>query len=152
MRHPARYRQFMRISDVIQVKGDGVVTIHSDESVARLLELLEKHRIGALVVSDDDESVTGIVSERDVVRHLHRTGWHVLDGPVSAIMTTNVHTCSLDDDIVDLEQAMTNRRVRHVPVLSDGRLVAIVSIGDVVKSHIASLQTERDHLVDYIQQ
>jgi len=142
----------MRISDVIRRKGDLVVTVRSDATVQRLLELLEEHKIGALVVSDDGSTVTGIVSERDVVRHLRTTGASLLDQTVATIMTSDVQTCTSEDGIEDLARTMTDRRIRHVPVVADGQLLAIVSIGDIVKWRIAELQTERDHLVDYIQQ
>jgi len=140
----------MRISDVLRRKGDLVVTIGPGESVTALLEALDRHKVGALVVSGGDGTVDGIVSERDVVRHLHSVGPGVLTGPVNAIMTNEVHTCGLDDHTEDLMVTMTQRRIRHVPVLDDGRLVGIVSIGDVVKERIDSLQAERDHLTAYI--
>ena len=142
----------MRISDIIRRKGDGVVTIRSDATVLELLEILEKHRIGAVVVSDDGLTVTGIVSERDVVRHLHTDGVGVLDRTVAMIMTKDVQTCTPQDGIEDLARVMTEHRVRHIPVVVDGKAVGIVSIGDIVKGRIDELQTERDHLVGYIQQ
>ena len=142
----------MRISDIIRRKGDGVVTIRSDATVLELLEILEKHRIGAVVVSDDGLTVTGIVSERDVVRHLHTDGVGVLDKTVAMIMTKDVQTCTPQDGIEDLARVMTEHRVRHIPVVVDGKAVGIVSIGDIVKGRIDELQTERDHLVGYIQQ
>jgi CBS domain-containing protein len=142
----------MRISDVIRRKGDEVVTLRSDATVQQLLETLEQHHIGAVVVSDDGSAVSGIVSERDVVRHLHIDGVGVLSETVAMIMTSEVQTCAPEDDIEDLAQVMTERRFRHIPVVSDGKLVAIVSIGDVVKGRIDDLKTERDHLVGYIQQ
>lgn len=142
----------MRISDVVRHKGGNVVTVRPDATVVELLALLSEHRIGAVVVSDDGEGVHGIVSERDVVRHLHTDGSGLLEAPVSQIMTAQVHTCSPDDALEDLAAAMTERRIRHVPVVVDGRLDAIVSIGDIVKSRIDALQAERDQLRDYIQQ
>jgi len=142
----------MRISDVIRRKGNLVVTLRSDATVLRLLEILEQHHIGAVVVSDDGSTVSGIVSERDVVRHLYTDGAGVLDQTVAMIMTSEVQTCTPDDGIEDLARTMTERRFRHVPVVVDGLLVAMVSIGDIVKSRMDELQTERDHLVGYIQQ
>lgn len=143
----------MRISDVIRSKGDLVVTVRSDDTVETLLQRLEEHRIGAVVVSDDEgATVAGIVSERDVVRRLHAVGAEVLGEPVSAIMTAVVQTCSPDDELETLARQMTDHRVRHVPVVVDGRLRAIVSIGDIVKHRIDELQGERDQLVGYIQQ
>jgi len=136
----------------VRRKGDQVVTIGSEETVERLLDLLAEHRIGALVVSDDGATVHGIVSERDVVRHLQRDGAAVLLAPVASIMTADVKTCDLDVPIEELARTMTEMRIRHVPVVADGRLHAIVSIGDIVKHRIDELQSERDQLVGYIQQ
>ncbi|HET6969102.1 MAG TPA: CBS domain-containing protein [Ornithinibacter sp.] len=141
----------MRISDVVKRKGGTVITVRTDASVVELLDLLSEHRIGALVVSDDGETVHGIVSERDIVRHLHTDGAALLEAPVSQIMTAEVHTCRPEDSLDDVESAMTERRFRHVPVVVDGKFVAIVSIGDVVKNRIDDLQAERDQLRTYIQ-
>jgi CBS domain-containing protein len=143
----------MRISDVIRRKQDpGIVTIGPGETVSALLALLEEHRIGAVVVTDDGTTPAGIVSERDIVRHLHSDGAALLDATVSSIMTSALQTCTPEDDLDTLARQMTEHRVRHVPVLRDGRLHSIVSIGDIVKNRIDELQTERDQLVGYIQQ
>jgi len=139
----------MKISEVVRGKG-GVVTIAPDASVGELLTLLAEHRIGAVVVSGDGASVHGIVSERDIVRHLHSTGADIIGGPVSAIMTSEVRTAGMDSDLDELESTMTEHRIRHVPIVVDGQLAAIVSIGDVVKNRISSLQAERDYLEAYI--
>ena len=142
----------MLIADVLKSKATlGIVTVRPDLTVAEVAQILTDHGIGAAVVSEDGEHVTGIVSERDVVRHLNTGGAEVLTGSVRAIMTREVHTCVLEDEVVDLAGAMTERRIRHVPVLTDGQLSAIVSIGDVVKSRIDSLQAETEALRDYIQ-
>lgn len=145
------YGLLMRISDVIRRKGDLVVTVRPDATVQRLLEVLEDHRIGAVVVSDDGSTVSGIVSERDVVRHLRSVGAGLLNQSVTTIMTSDVKTCTPEDGIEDLARIMTEHRFRHVPVVVDGQLKAIVSIGDIVKWRIDELLTERDHLVGYIQ-
>jgi CBS domain-containing protein len=142
----------MKISDVVRRKGDTVVTVRPDETVERLLALLEEHRIGALVVSEDGERVAGIVSERDVVWRLASDGSSILQATVSEIMTTDVKTCDFEDHLEDLARTMTEMRIRHVPVVVDGKLRAIVSIGDIVKNRIDELQAERDQLVGYIQQ
>lgn len=142
----------MRISDVIRRKGGTVVTVRPDDSVRHLLGLLAEHGIGALVVSSDGSAVEGIVSERDVVRRLHQAGADVLDLPVSGIMTAEVTTCGPDDGVEHLMRIMTDQRVRHIPVVVDGALKGIVSIGDVVKHRIDELQDERDQLVGYISQ
>jgi CBS domain-containing protein len=142
----------MRISDVLSNKPSGqVVTIAPDATVRDLLGLLARHNIGAVVVSADGETVDGIVSERDVVRRLHEDE-AVLDGPVSRIMTSDVATTEPHTPVDDLRVVMTERRIRHVPVVADGRLVGIISIGDVVKSSLDQLQFERDQLDSYVHQ
>jgi CBS domain-containing protein len=142
----------MRIQDVIQHKASqDVVTIGPDATVRELIALLAEHNVGALVVSDDGEHVAGIVSERDVVRRLHADE-AVLDSPVRSIMTAEVRTCSGEDGLTDLMQTMTQHRIRHVPVVADGRLTGIISIGDVVKNRIGELEFERDQLDSYVHQ
>ena len=140
----------MRVTEVLRRKGGSVVTIAPDRSVRELLGLLAEHRIGALVVSGDGVRVDGIVSERDVVRRLQADGDAILDGAVSAIMTVEVRTCGPADQVDELMAVMTEGRFRHLPVLVEGRLAGIVSIGDVVKHRIAEVQDERDHLTAYI--
>ncbi len=140
----------MKINDVVHGKpSQDVVTISPDATVRDLIDLLAEHNVGALVVSDDGEHVTGIVSERDVVRHLHSDS-DVLERPVRQIMTTDVRTCTASDAVTDLMQTMTEHRIRHVPVVADGRLTGIISIGDVVKSRIGELEFERDQLDTYL--
>lgn len=142
----------MRIREVIRRKGDQVVTIRPDADVTALLTLLAEHGIGAVVVSaDEGASMAGIVSERDVVRRLHTDGAAALSLPVSELMTVEVHTCVPEDALEELAQRMTEHRVRHLPVVEDGKLTAIVSIGDIVKNRIDELQDERAQLVSYIQ-
>ena len=140
----------MRISEVLGSKASHeVVTITPDAGVRELIALLDEHNVGALIVSGDGSTVEGIVSERDVVRHLHQDGT-VVNNTVGAIMTTDVETCAPDTLLDDLMKTMTERRIRHVPVVDDGRLVGIVSIGDVVKHRIDQLQFERDQLDSYV--
>jgi CBS domain-containing protein len=140
----------MRINQVLAGKGSNeVVTVRPDASVRELIGMLAEHNIGALVVSGDGARVDGIVSERDVVRRLHEDE-QVLDSPVSAIMTADVHTCEGDQPVTSLMSVMTEQRVRHVPVVKDGRLAGIVSIGDVVKSRMSELEFERDQLDSYV--
>jgi len=141
----------MRIADVLRNKGAQVATIAPDASVTELLVGLAEHNIGAMVVVDSD-AVAGIVSERDVVRQLHRRGPDVLGLPVSAIMTAVVATCGPESSVDDLTELMTEKRVRHIPVLVDGRLTGIVSIGDVVKTRMDELKTEQERLQAYIMQ
>lgn len=142
----------MRIGEIVRSKpSQDVVTIAPDAGVRDLVAKLAEYNIGALIVSSDGTSLDGIVSERDVVRHMHSDGT-VINNVVSAIMTEVVETCSLDDDLDDVMQTMTERRFRHIPVVQDGTLVGIISIGDVVKYKIGQLQFERDQLDGYIHQ
>ena len=140
----------MRISDVLRGKSGKVVTVVPDTPVDRLLAVLAEHRIGAAVVSRDGSTVDGIVSERDVVRALAVRGAAVLTEPVSAIQTTDVFTTAPDAGLAEVERVMTERRFRHVPVVVDGALHGIVSIGDVVKRRIDELESERSELAGYI--
>ncbi|HXA58661.1 MAG TPA: CBS domain-containing protein [Streptosporangiaceae bacterium] len=142
----------MRIRDILRRKGDAVATVRPGSTVRELLATLAEHNIGAVVVSPDGVAIVGIASERDVVRHMHRRGAALLDAPVSEIMTAEVRTCGPDDAVDGLRHVMTERRIRHVPVVVNDRLVGIVSIGDVVKSAIDELETEREYLVGYLQQ
>lgn len=139
----------MRIKDVLQVKGDQVVTVTPETTVRELLNLLAEHNIGAVVVSSDGSAVAGIVSERDIVRGLVG-GVEVLDVAVESIMTAEVRTVGPQDSVDDLMKMMTEHRIRHVPVLVDEGLHGIVSIGDVVKSRIGELEFERDQLTSYV--
>jgi CBS domain-containing protein len=140
----------MRIGDVLKAKpSHDVVTISPEAGVRELIAMLAEHNIGALIVSSDGARVDGIVSERDVVRHLHHDGT-VINNTVGAIMTTDVETCDQDTHLDDLMKVMTERRIRHVPVVHDDRLVGIISIGDVVKHRIDQLQFERDQLDEYV--
>jgi CBS domain-containing protein len=142
----------MRIHDVIQAKAShDVITIRPDATVRELVALLAQHNVGALIVSSDGTSVDGIVSERDVVRRLNAAE-DLLDGPVSEIMTADVHTCEPDHSLDDLMTQMTEHRIRHVPVVVDGGLAGIISIGDVVKNRIGELEFERDQLDSYVHQ
>jgi CBS domain-containing protein len=142
----------MRIRDVLADKAHpAVLTVRPDATVRELLARLAEHNVGALVVSADGTALDGIVSERDVVRHLHEHP-EGLSEPVGTIMTAEVHTCSADTDLDEVMAAMTDRRVRHVPVVEGGRTVGIVSIGDVVKHKISALQFERDQLDHYLRQ
>ena len=142
----------MKINDVMRGKSSGeVITIRADASVRELLALLAEHNIGAVIVSADGSRVDGIVSERDVVRKLNGDD-SVLDAPVEQIMTAVVQTCEPGHDVDELMAQMTEHRIRHVPVIDDGNLVGVVSIGDVVKSRITQLEFERDQLDSYVHQ
>lgn len=145
----------MKISAILAAKGADTVTIVPDATVAELIHLLAHHKIGAVVASSDGQGIDGIVSERDVVRAMAadpdagRSGG-VRPKSVSAIMSANVVTISPDDTVDDAMAMMTERRFRHLPVAVDGKLVGIVSIGDIVKARLEALEEERAALVDYV--
>jgi CBS domain-containing protein len=141
----------MRIHDILRKKGSAVATIRPDATVRELLAALAEHNIGAVVVSTDGRTIAGIASERDVVRRMNERGAELLNARVAEIMTTSVRTGELDDKVDGLRIIMTQHRIRHLPVVRDGALVGIVSIGDVVKSAIEELEDEREYLVGYIQ-
>jgi CBS domain-containing protein len=142
----------MRVADVLRTKGSEVATVPRKVSVTGLLEDLARHNVGALVVVDDRGAVIGIVSERDVVRRLNERGSSLLTEPVEQIMTSPVVTCDPGEGVDRLAEIMTERRIRHMPVVEDGRLIGIVSIGDVVKSRIQQLESDRQQLESYIAQ
>ena len=140
----------MQISTVLKSKGPSVATIGGDATVAAAVAELARHNVGALVVSSDGRTVEGIVSERDVTRALDSFGGAILDKPIRMIMSSEVRTVSPDEEVESLAVIMTEHRIRHVPVLKDGVLAGIVSIGDVVKSRIEELEQDRDALFKYI--
>ena len=139
----------MRIADVLRNKGSDVATIAPETTVMDLIAGLAEQNIGAMVVIGPD-GLAGIVSERDVVRKLHERGADLLQQPVSEIMTTLVATCAPSDSLDSLSVLMTKNRVRHIPVLENGRLAGIVSIGDVVKRRMEELEAEQQQLQAYI--
>lgn len=140
----------MQLSAILSSKGNFVATIQPDATVADLVAALAEHSVGALIVSVDGATITGIVSERDIVRALAH-GPDVLAAPVAAIMTSHVHVAPPDAHVDELTLMMTERRIRHVPVVDeDGRIAGIVSIGDIVKTRLGELEVERAALLDYI--
>jgi CBS domain-containing protein len=140
----------MQLSTILAAKGGFVATIQPDATVADLIAMLSEHNIGALVVSADGRTITGIVSERDAVRALAH-GPESLQRPVASIMTSHVFAAPPEANVEDLMKVMTEKRVRHIPVTDpDGVLLGIVSIGDVVKIRLGELEGERAALMDYI--
>jgi CBS domain-containing protein len=139
------------VSDLIKRKGSVVTCAPPGTTVAELLDLLAEHGIGAVVVSADGATVDGIVSERDVVRALRTAGAGLLDAPITDVMTADVAVSAPADTVEDMMRLMTERRIRHVPVVAaGGRLAGIISIGDVVKSRMDELEADRDQLITYI--
>lgn len=142
----------MRVLQILTNKGDDIFAITPQASVAELVRTLADRKVGALLVRESDGGIAGIVSERDIVRALG-LGESVLNDPVASIMTADVVTVSQDADVSDLMRLMTDRRIRHVPVVDgDDTLVGVVSIGDVVKNRMDELEAERAALMDYITQ
>jgi CBS domain-containing protein len=142
----------VHVHNILKLKGTAVATIHPEASLADATASLRDHGVGALVVSSDGRTIDGIVSERDVVRALAAHGGSTLGRAVSSAMSTTVTTCHANDTVDHLMSTMTERRVRHVPVVDDhGHLEGIISIGDVVKARVGQLETENNQLHDYIQ-
>jgi CBS domain-containing protein len=139
----------MTISRILETKGRDVVTIQPHRRVSEAVSLLAERRIGAVVVTGADGQVLGILSERDIVRAL-ASGPATLDDPVSRYMTAKVITCTHDTLVVDAMEEMTDGRFRHLPVVENGRLAGIISIGDVVKHRLAEIQNETKALREYI--
>ena len=140
----------MQIEAILSSKGNAVYTVPTNARVADAVAMLNKHNIGAVVVIDSDGEVAGILSERDVVRLLGRDADGALKRPVSECMTANVITCSPETTVAVLMEQMTRFRIRHIPIVANGRLAGIVSIGDVVKRKIEEAEQEASALREYI--
>lgn len=140
----------MLVSTMLRSKGSRVATIRPDVTVEQITRRLGNERVGALVVCEEDGRVLGIVSERDVVRAIARFGCDAMDKRATDIMTGDVITCTPDDNIGDLMRMMTEHRIRHLPVLQDGTMCGIVSIGDAVKYRVDELQHEAEAMREYI--
>ena len=139
-----------KVSDIVERKGRTVATVPPQATVGEAAALLAEHGIGALVVSSDGRDVAGLLSERDIVRRLADMGASILDTKVAEVMTSDVVTCTWESTTDELAALMTERRFRHVPVVDEGVLVAIVSIGDIVKSRMDDLAFEADQLQSYV--
>ena len=140
----------MNVAAILKSKGRGVVTTSPDKSLLEVAKLLEEHRIGCIVIEGPEGKVAGIVSERDLVRAIGQSGGKVLKEPVSAYMTKTVVTAREADTIDRLMSEMTAHRFRHMPVVERGRLIGLVSIGDVVKMRIAEAEMEAAAMREYI--
>jgi CBS domain-containing protein len=140
----------MTVNDVLLLKGNQVITIEPTATIAAAVRRLAQHRIGALLVTGAEHHIVGIISERDIVRVLHKTGPAVLDTPVANVMTRRVVPCGRHDTIADIMERMTTGKFRHVPVVEHGRLAGLVSIGDVVKVRVSQLEHEQNAMREYI--
>jgi CBS domain-containing protein len=140
----------MRVSNLLATKGRDVATISQERTVSDALQVLKERSIGALVVTGPTPPLVGIFSERDVVRALVTRGEAALQAKVAELMSSDVATCDETTTVIDLMGMMTERRIRHVPVVVEGRLVGMVSIGDVVKARFDELEREKRDLLDYV--
>lgn len=140
----------MAVAHILRQKGSTVVTVAPGDSVQTIVDTLSRHRIGAVVVVDQQGGIAGIVSERDVVRAMAHDAAAVVLKTARDIMTVKVRTCSPADSEADLMQLMTDHRIRHLPVVANGRLAGMVSIGDVVKLRMEAVEREADHMKSYI--
>jgi CBS domain-containing protein len=140
----------MTVSHILSRKGHHVLAIEPTATLADAVAMMAQHRIGALVVTGAGSRLVGIISERDIVRALDEKGPEVLKAPVAETMTRKVVTCTQTDTIVEIMEQMTAHKFRHVPVIEQGRLIGIISIGDVVKARLEELEHEQDALRDYI--
>lgn len=138
----------MRITDLLRRKGTDVVTLPPDATITDAVSLLRERGIGCILIVGADAAITGLLSERDIARTL---GTVPPTSPVSEIMTAEVFTCTPETEVEELAALMTEQRVRHIPVVKNGELRGLVSIGDVVKGYLDQLRAERDQLVAYVQ-
>ncbi|WP_127107411.1 CBS domain-containing protein [Pararhodobacter zhoushanensis] len=140
----------MLVSQILKSKAEGVVTVAPNATLREVVELLSTRRIGAVVVSNDGKKVKGIVSERDIVRELGRSGPACLDEKVDKVMTRAIYGCAPADSTDSVLETMTTRRFRHMPVMQDNLMVGFISIGDVVAARLSELQMEKDALTGMI--
>ncbi|MCD2176826.1 CBS domain-containing protein [Rhizobium sp. C1] len=140
----------MNVKAILNEKGSDVVTIGPKATVADVAKVLHERRIGAVVVVDDSRRIVGIIAERDIVGAIADHGASCLSRSIADVMWSNVYRCTEDMTVDSLMQLMSARRARHIPVERDGRLVGIISIGDVVKAHIRAIESEAEHIKAYI--
>ncbi len=141
----------MRVEQLLKSKDTNrILTIQPGDTISKAAEMLSEHRIGALIVSENGEQVDGILSERDIVREIGKNGVGCMSNCTRDLMTANVIACSPDDSVVSLMSKMSVGRFRHMPVVEDGKLVGVVSIGDVVKARIELIERENAALTDML--
>ncbi len=140
----------MNVEHILAFKGNEVISVRIDDTVGRAAEILSSNRIGAILIRDDDGLVEGVLSERDIVRGMAQMGTGCMEAPVAELMTRDVIHCRPEDDINTIMAVMTERRIRHLPVMGGGQLLGIISIGDVVKYRIEEIETEAAAMRQYI--
>ncbi len=137
----------MLVNSILNSKDKaGIIWLAASEPVSKAAELMSQNRIGTIIVSSSGETADGILSERDIVREIGKRGPSVLESPISEIMTPNPITATGEHSADEVLQIMTDKRFRHMPVMADGKLVGLISIGDVVKARLAEIAMERDAL------
>jgi CBS domain-containing protein len=140
----------MLVKSILAEKGNEVLTVAADSLVSDAVHALAKHRIGALIITDTNGSIRGILSERDIIRHISEDGTSVLGQAVSTVMTANVKVCTENHSVNDVMEIMTRGRFRHLPVERAGKLIGVISIGDVVKRKIEETEQEAEAIKSYI--
>ena len=140
----------MDVAAILREKGTRVITSGPDATMAKIVSTLSRERVGVVVICEKDGALSGIVSERDIVRGLAERGQSLMSGPVAGLMTTNVRTCSPGDTVSEIMATMTARRIRHLPVIESGKLCGIISIGDAVKHRLDEIESEADALRQYV--
>ena len=140
----------MNLGQIVGNKENSIIKIGADATIGEAVALLSEHQIGALVVTSDENTLNGILSERDIVRSLANSSKPTMSLLVSELMTTDVHTCTLSASVSELMTLMTANRIRHVPIITDGKLSGIVSIGDIVKARLNELEAEHHEMEAYI--
>lgn len=141
----------MKVTDILSAKGREVVVIEPTANLQTAAKLLASRKIGAVVILGAGERIAGILSERDIVRALAERGASALESPVGQTMTRDVMTCSEDDTCAEIMERMTTRKIRHLPVVVDSKMVGLISIGDVVKQRVEEIERESAAMRDYIQ-
>ncbi len=141
----------MTVRAILDRKGVTVESVPSHTPVREVLNHLDQQSIGALVITDDGDSILGIVSERDIIRGLRQIGDHVLDAEVEDIMTSKVITCDIGDKAADVTAQMINHHIRHIPVLADGKLAGVISIRDILQRRLDEIEAEASAMLEYIQ-
>ena len=140
----------MTVKEILSRKGTDVVTAEPNATLSDAVQLLAAHRIGAVVITGADRRIVGILSERDIVRTLAEKGAKALESPIGEVMTRKVITCGVGETVSEIMERMTVGKFRHVPVIEQGRLAGIISIGDVVKSRVHQMEQESAALQEYI--
>lgn len=140
----------MYVRNVLQYKGHQIISVSPDNSLMEVAKTLRENKIGAVLVCEEEGHMCGVLSERDIIIAIAKHGGSILKGKVCDFMTEGVYTCSPDDDMKKLMEVMTSKRVRHLPVVEDGNVIGVISIGDVVKRRIAESEAESEALITYI--